>query len=233
VSGAVFAYTWRHAYIYKQNRQKVIPSNMLLYLLIFVVVLIVLSQYMFMVFVGQSILRSVLKPMLQHTWSLFFPKRPESMSLESYVALKGYNYHIGKTSLHGPGYFFTNDAASSYADVIVGSIGDKPFRFFTQFRPTASSMYTDVIERTIVEVTLPYKFPHIVINSTVDRHDTFPVRHSGYHKVVFSYEFSKYFEVFTNNKNHTELFEILSPNILAAIIGHAGDADIEIIEDKV
>lgn len=170
-----------------------------------------------------SLLLIVISLFVAHrlTWN----GRESSIRSALFAKRNGFNYSWkgGKfTALEGMGSILGEPMMSN---VVSGQINGQKF--------TVSGVYTHKLFKNVMRVTLPNKYPHIILDAKQNDYivsslqKIFPESK----EIVLEGDFPSYFRVFTAT-SPVETLQILSPELMARMIDYTHRADIEILEDQ-
>ncbi len=118
--------------------------------------------------------------------------------------------------------------------LLEGTLKGLPYVFFDYTTPNLYDN-TKLDSRDVIEVTLPHKFPHIIIDSKVeDEFESALLTNYIDKKQIIELEgdFSRFFTLYAPDKFGIEALTILAPDVMLSLLKHAGKCDIEIVDNK-
>jgi len=93
-------------------------------------------------------------------------------------------------------------------------------------------------QAAVVEIELPQKVPHLVIDSTVEsinmdiRSSVLPIRFSEDQRISLEGSFSRYFAIYSPDTQEINALSILTPDVMETIMQVASRCDIEMINNR-
>lgn len=123
-------------------------------------------------------------------------------------------------------------------DEFSGNFGGLPFRIFMySYHRRTNDGSTMTVRRYVMEVTLPRKMPHLVVDSLVEsegvlRASALPIEFDSSLRMQLEGDFYKSFDVYTWDRDAVTNLAILTPDTMVMLMDHAIKYDMEIVQDK-
>lgn len=134
------------------------------------------------------------------------------------------------------GSLFQHGHSKSLNCKIDGKLLGLPFALFTYKYSTGSGKNESDYESQVMELKLPRKLPHMIIDSLVEdgenSRSTLPINFAKSQKISLEGDFHKYFDLYAPDKYGITALTILAPDAMEALMHHAALCDIEIIDNK-
>lgn len=114
---------------------------------------------------------------------------------------------------------------------------DLPFKFYTYNYKTGSGKSKRSYKLQVMEITLPRKLPHMVIDSLVEDGNssgssTLPITFDSSQKISLEGDFHKYFDLYAPDTYGVSALTVLAPDAMEILMRYAVLCDIEIIDNK-
>lgn len=159
-------------------------------------------------------------------------------AVNEFVSENGLKYEasLGDITDSMPGSLFKIGESKQVKQVIYGNLWGYKVYLFTYEYAVRSGKSNRKYDATIVEITLPRKLPHMVIDSLVESGNgglsTLPINFDKSQKINLEGDFYKYFSLYAPDSYGVSALTILAPDAMEALLKHAAFCDIEIIDDR-
>ena len=135
------------------------------------------------------------------------------------------------------GTIFLRGHSKRITTQIGGQLQDLPFRLFNYTYTVGSGKHRTVYDAAVMELTLPRKLPHMVIDSLVEMdqggQSTLPINFDQSQRLNLEGDFYKYFALYAPDTYGVSALSIIAPDVMETLMRHAALCDIEIIDDKI
>lgn len=171
--------------------------------------------------------------------------KPED-GLNEFARINGFGMHWGrklvpvkKGALFKVAQYGESNAALkgrkkiTVRDEISGTLREFPFSFYDY---TFRDRMNVEVEAKVMEITLPEKQPHLMIDSTTSsssQRTSLPISFDSSQKIELEGDFHNYFDIYALEKDGIAALTLIAPDAMEILLGHAIRCDIEIIENKI
>lgn len=135
-----------------------------------------------------------------------------------------------------PGSLFTHGHSKKMSKVIQGSLDALPFSLFKYDYTVGSGKSRRDYDAEVMEITLPRKLPHMVIDSLLENGNggfsTLPITFSQSQRLDLEGDFYKYFRLYAPDTYAVSALTIIAPDAMETLMQHAALCDLEIIDNK-
>lgn len=166
-------------------------------------------------------------------------KRTKSIEqLKAFVLANSFEYQISliPDEQQTSGTLFTQGESKVAKDVVSGKIGNLPFCFFRYNYVVGSGKSRTYYDAQVMEITLPRKLPHMVIDSLVEEgnnaQSVLPINFDNSQKLELEGDFYKYFTLYAPDKYAISALTVIAPDAMETLMRFGTACDIEIIDNK-
>ena len=163
-------------------------------------------------------------------------KKERQAILSAFAQQNNFHYVVESNHGFGPGTLFTHGHSREAADIISGEIDGLPFSFFQYDYVTGSGKSRRSYDATVMEIILPRKLPHMVIDSVVEADEsgssTLPIYFDKSQMINLEGDFSQYFKLYAPDNYGISALTILAPDVMQVLLRNTALCDIEIIDDR-
>lgn len=158
-------------------------------------------------------------------------------SLQLFAEQNGFSYSPSSTDVSSePGSIFKHGDTKIKKHILSGYLSSLPFSMYTYVYTWGSGRMQNTYEIAIFELTLPHKLPHMVFDSLTEpgiySSSTLPIIFDRAQRIDLEGDFSRYFALYAPDKYGVSALTVLAPDAMQAIVRHATQCDIEIVNNK-
>lgn len=169
-------------------------------------------------------------------WSEAKLKEKEAAALKRFATRNGFTFARYPGPIWGPGSLFLHGRSKSMSNMVAGTLHGLPFRMYEYRYDSGGSKNRRAFEATVLDITLPRKLPHMVIDSLIESGtlltSTLPIHFDSAQRIELEGDFNKYFALYAPDSYGVTALSILAPDVMETLMRHATLCDIEIIDDK-
>lgn len=154
--------------------------------------------------------------------------------LARFSAANGWSYAPWSPTAPRSGMYFTRGTERAVRDSIHAPERDATFGAFTAREATQGS--ASVVTTQFATVRLPRALPHIVLdarrNDSLTGRSNLPLDPTRDQRLDFEGDFPRHFRVWAPDGYEADALYLFTPDVMAILIDHARDYDIEIVDDR-
>lgn len=158
-------------------------------------------------------------------------------SLLGFLQANGFSSSQSTVVEERRGTLFLRGHSKHISTQIGGQLQDLPFQLFNYTYTVGSGKHRTVYDAAVMELTLPRKLPHMVIDSLVEMdqggQSTLPINFDQSQRLNLEGDFYKYFALYAPDTYGVSALSIIAPDVMETLMRHAALCDIEIIDDKI
>jgi hypothetical protein len=198
---------------------------------IFIFVLPILVVFIIFLFIGACVYlyKSDSKKTLQidiHNQKVF----------TDFAALNNFQYYFEDTRQRSPGTIFNLGDTRKANHIISGQLNNLSFLCYQYSYIIRGGKSAALFDVQIMELTLPQKLPHMIIDSLVENGNgqlsTLNIEFDKSQKLELEGDFYKYFSLYAPDKYGISALTVIAPDVMEVLMKHASTCDIEIIDNK-
>lgn len=155
----------------------------------------------------------------------------QANSLASFAQMNGFAY---APTFKGSelGSIFTTGHSREAKNNISGQFRNLPFNLYTYSYTEGRINIQVTTNIQTLELTLPSRMPHMVIDSLAESGSTIPVSFNALQRIELQGELGNYFALYAADKQAADTLSKIAPGIMDAIKSHTAKCDVEIIDNK-
>lgn len=160
-----------------------------------------------------------------------------SKYLLGFTTSNGFTLQANTYAIHKDGSIFSVGDNPSESNIITGIYRGFDFELLQHKYWTGSGKNRTQHGLTLLNLKLPKKVPHIVIDSKIEDATAYsgsvlPVMFSRDQKLTLEGDFSKYFDVYSPRNYQVSALALMTPDVMQTFLTKLHQVDIELINDR-
>ena len=152
--------------------------------------------------------------------------RLKTAAITAFAAAHGYTYEQQKLKQAPDGILFSAHRDDPVTLLLSGQVGGLPFTWY--------ALGSGGGDYDIVRLMLPEFVPHTIINSHIgDAESLLPDKLSDIHPIKLEADAGKYLSIYTPESEQVEALQVLSPDVLLAMLEKTPLTDIELRDQHI
>lgn len=155
---------------------------------------------------------------------------------KKFASMNNFGYVFEDSTQRSPGSIFNYGISRKAHHIITGIFRDLPFAFYKYSYVIRRDRSASKYDLQIIELTLPRKVPHMVIDSlaeyAIKRESFLNTPFDRSQKLKLEGDFYKYFDLYASDKFGKSALTKMAPDIIDVLMKYSAKCNVEIIDNK-